>query len=80
MQKKIVCFRLVFYTFFFFFSLKDTVKELEETNQQLDNKVKNLHTMLETERKKNEKKQNKVRTIPLVFYIVLSLMYPKSLS
>ncbi|KAF4803540.1 hypothetical protein TURU_015146 [Turdus rufiventris] len=45
--------------------LKDTVKELEEANQKLDNKVKNLHTMLETERKKNEKKQNKVyREVP----------------
>uniref|UniRef100_A0A8C3UGB8 Transport and Golgi organization protein 1 homolog n=4 Tax=Passeriformes TaxID=9126 RepID=A0A8C3UGB8_CATUS len=43
-----------------FFFFKDTVKELEEANQKLDNKVKNLHTMLETERKKNEKKQNKL--------------------
>lgn len=56
------------------------MKELEEANQQLDNKVKNLHTMLETERKKNEKKQNKVRTITLVSYVVLSLMCPKSWS
>ncbi|KFW77626.1 Melanoma inhibitory activity protein 3, partial [Manacus vitellinus] len=44
----------------FFFSFKDTVKELEEAKHQLDDKVKNLHTMLETERKKNEKKQNKL--------------------
>uniref|UniRef100_A0A8C5TYG6 Transport and Golgi organization protein 1 homolog n=1 Tax=Malurus cyaneus samueli TaxID=2593467 RepID=A0A8C5TYG6_9PASS len=50
----------------------DTVKELEEANQQLDKKVKNLHTMLETERKKNEKKQNKVRTITLC--LILSLV------
>lgn len=53
---------------------------MEEANQQLDNKVKNLHTMLETERKKNEKKQKKVRTITLVSYIVISLTHPKSWS
>ncbi|KFV74181.1 Melanoma inhibitory activity protein 3, partial [Struthio camelus australis] len=40
--------------------LKDTVKGLEETNRLLDDKVKNLHTMLETERKQNEKKQSKI--------------------
>ncbi|NWI98314.1 TGO1 protein, partial [Crypturellus undulatus] len=40
--------------------LKDTVKGLEETNRLLDDKVKSLHTMLETERKQNEKKQNKI--------------------
>ncbi|XP_069708774.1 transport and Golgi organization protein 1 homolog isoform X2 [Phaenicophaeus curvirostris] len=40
--------------------LKDTVKGLEEANRQLDDKVKNLCTMLETERKQNEKKQNKI--------------------
>ena len=36
--------------------------------------------MLETERKKNEKKQNKVRAITLMSYIVLNLMCPKSWS
>uniref|UniRef100_A0A8D0FV90 Transport and Golgi organization protein 1 homolog n=1 Tax=Strix occidentalis caurina TaxID=311401 RepID=A0A8D0FV90_STROC len=51
-------------------ALKDTVKGLEEANRQLDDKVKNLHTMLETERKKNEKKQNKVRAIALMSHIV----------
>ncbi|KAM9382129.1 transport and Golgi organization protein 1 homolog [Phaethornis superciliosus] len=40
--------------------LKDMVKELEEANHQLDDKVKNLHTMLQIERKKNEKKQSKI--------------------
>ncbi|NXS08396.1 TGO1 protein, partial [Neodrepanis coruscans] len=40
--------------------LKDTVKELEEAKHHLDDKVKNLHTMLDAERKKNEKKQSKL--------------------
>ncbi|NXM77674.1 TGO1 protein, partial [Serilophus lunatus] len=34
--------------------------KLEEAKHHLDDKVKNLHTMLEAERKKNEKKQNKL--------------------
>ncbi|NXC69217.1 TGO1 protein, partial [Anhinga anhinga] len=50
--------------------LKDTVKGLEEANCQLDDKVKNLHTMLETERKKNEKKQTKARAITLMSWII----------
>uniref|UniRef100_A0A803VU25 Nuclear pore complex interacting protein N-terminal domain-containing protein n=1 Tax=Ficedula albicollis TaxID=59894 RepID=A0A803VU25_FICAL len=58
------------FTPFFFF--KDTVKELEEANQQLDKKVKNLHTMLETERKKNEKKQNKVEQLHLCLTLSLA--------
>uniref|UniRef100_A0A8B9P7E2 Transport and Golgi organization protein 1 homolog n=1 Tax=Apteryx owenii TaxID=8824 RepID=A0A8B9P7E2_APTOW len=53
--------------------LKDTVKGLEETNRLLDDKVKNLHTMLETERKQNEKKQSKVRAITLMACVVLNL-------
>lgn len=60
--------------------LKDTIKGLEEANCQLGDKVKNLHTMLETERKKNEKKQNKARAITLMSYIVFNLMCHKSCS
>ncbi|XP_048793845.1 transport and Golgi organization protein 1 homolog isoform X2 [Lagopus muta] len=40
--------------------LKDTVKGLEETNHQLDDKIKSLCTMLDTERKQNAKKQKKL--------------------
>ncbi|KYO43550.1 transport and Golgi organization protein 1 homolog isoform X2 [Alligator mississippiensis] len=40
--------------------LKDTVKELEETNHLLDDKMGNLHKMLETERQQNLKKQDKI--------------------
>uniref|UniRef100_A0A493U1R3 MIA SH3 domain ER export factor 3 n=1 Tax=Anas platyrhynchos platyrhynchos TaxID=8840 RepID=A0A493U1R3_ANAPP len=45
--------------------LKDTVKGLEEANRKLDDKIRSLHSMLETERKQNEKKQKKVRAIIL---------------
>ncbi|XP_065595972.1 transport and Golgi organization protein 1 homolog isoform X2 [Cyrtonyx montezumae] len=40
--------------------LKDTVKGLQETNHQLDDKMKSLCTMLDTERKQNAKKQKKL--------------------
>ncbi|XP_009865601.1 PREDICTED: melanoma inhibitory activity protein 3 [Apaloderma vittatum] len=40
--------------------LKDTVKGREEANRLLADKVKSLHAMIETERKKKEKKQNKI--------------------
>uniref|UniRef100_A0A8C2T3N8 Transport and Golgi organization protein 1 homolog n=1 Tax=Coturnix japonica TaxID=93934 RepID=A0A8C2T3N8_COTJA len=41
----------------------DTVKGLEEANHQLDDKIKSLSTMLDTERKQNAKKQKKVRAV-----------------
>uniref|UniRef100_A0A8B9ZPV8 Transport and Golgi organization protein 1 homolog n=1 Tax=Anas zonorhyncha TaxID=75864 RepID=A0A8B9ZPV8_9AVES len=46
-------------------TIPDTVKGLEEANRKLDDKIRSLHSMLETERKQNEKKQKKVRAIIL---------------
>ncbi|XP_061481121.1 transport and Golgi organization protein 1 homolog isoform X2 [Rhineura floridana] len=40
--------------------LKDTVRGLKETNHLLDDRVKNLHTMLEIEREHNAKKQEQL--------------------
>ncbi|XP_019372031.1 PREDICTED: melanoma inhibitory activity protein 3 isoform X2 [Gavialis gangeticus] len=40
--------------------LKDTIKELEETNHLLDGKMGNLNKMLETEKQQNLKKQDKI--------------------
>ncbi|XP_044286978.1 transport and Golgi organization protein 1 homolog isoform X2 [Varanus komodoensis] len=40
--------------------LKDTIRGLEETNHLLDDRVKNLNTMLEMERDHNVKKQEQI--------------------
>ncbi|XP_024075031.1 transport and Golgi organization protein 1 homolog isoform X2 [Terrapene carolina triunguis] len=40
--------------------LKDVIKGLEETNHLLDDRLRNLHTMLETERQQNVKKEDKI--------------------
>ncbi|XP_075781350.1 transport and Golgi organization protein 1 homolog isoform X2 [Pelodiscus sinensis] len=40
--------------------LKDVIKGLEETNHLLDDRVRNLHTMLQTERQQNVKKEDKI--------------------
>ncbi|XP_067421013.1 transport and Golgi organization protein 1 homolog [Emydura macquarii macquarii] len=40
--------------------LQDTIKGLEETKHLLDDRLKNLHTMLETERQQNVKKEDKI--------------------
>ncbi|KAH0622680.1 hypothetical protein JD844_025187 [Phrynosoma platyrhinos] len=40
--------------------LKDTVKGLKETNNLLDDRVKNLNTMLEMEREHNSRKQEQI--------------------
>ncbi|KAM7173124.1 transport and Golgi organization protein 1 homolog isoform 2-T3 [Macrochelys suwanniensis] len=39
---------------------KDVIKGLEETNHLLDDRLRNLHTMLETERQQNVKKEDKI--------------------
>ncbi|XP_044866738.1 transport and Golgi organization protein 1 homolog isoform X2 [Mauremys mutica] len=40
--------------------LKDVIKGLEETNHLLDDRLRNLHTMLETERQQNVKKEDQI--------------------
>ncbi|KAM9156056.1 transport and Golgi organization protein 1 homolog [Pangshura tecta] len=40
--------------------LKDVIKGLEETNHLLDDRLRNLHTMLETERQQNMKKEDQI--------------------
>uniref|UniRef100_A0A4X2KTU7 Transport and Golgi organization protein 1 homolog n=1 Tax=Vombatus ursinus TaxID=29139 RepID=A0A4X2KTU7_VOMUR len=40
--------------------LKDKIRGLEETNQKLDDKVKNLNSLLETEKEQNVKKQDMI--------------------
>ncbi|XP_074078822.1 transport and Golgi organization protein 1 homolog isoform X3 [Macrotis lagotis] len=40
--------------------LKDKIRGLEETNQKLDDKVKNLRSLLETEKEQNIKKQDMI--------------------
>nr|XP_020837868.1 melanoma inhibitory activity protein 3 isoform X2 [Phascolarctos cinereus] len=40
--------------------LKDKMRGLEETNQKLGDKVKNLHSLLETEKEQNVKKQDMI--------------------
>uniref|UniRef100_A0A8C3XV84 Transport and Golgi organization protein 1 homolog n=2 Tax=Chelydra serpentina TaxID=8475 RepID=A0A8C3XV84_CHESE len=39
---------------------KDVIKGLEETNHLLDDRLRNLHTMLETERQQNVNKEDKI--------------------
>uniref|UniRef100_A0A669P460 Transport and Golgi organization protein 1 homolog n=1 Tax=Phasianus colchicus TaxID=9054 RepID=A0A669P460_PHACC len=58
----------------------DTVKGLEETNHQLDDKIKSLCTMLDTERKQNAKKQKKVRAVTPVSCIVQIALNESKLS
>ncbi|XP_043857095.1 transport and Golgi organization protein 1 homolog isoform X2 [Dromiciops gliroides] len=40
--------------------LKDKIRGLEETNQKMDDKVKNLHSLLEFEKEQNAKKQDMI--------------------
>ncbi|XP_036610025.1 transport and Golgi organization protein 1 homolog isoform X7 [Trichosurus vulpecula] len=40
--------------------LKEKIRRLEETNQKLGDKVKNIHSLLETEKEQNVKKQDMI--------------------